>query len=245
MGRSSNKRYRSYSEKKSQTKKFRVYFIRIAILILFYSIFTAFVAISIRVDGNSMEPTIDLGSSLILQPSQNINKLLKRKNIKNLRRGEVVLTSTNYVNEPKLIEEFLDPIVRIFTLQKRSVVYDNRGYKGRSELLRVVGLPGDTVKIKDGTVYIKPSGQDFFLSEFELTKLDYDIIKNEDSDTWKKEFPFSSEYRETFVTEGHYFLISDNRRVFNDSRVFGLSSKENILGRVVLKYWPIDEFKIY
>lgn len=245
MGKATNKRYRSYREKKSQTKRFRTYFIRISIFILFYSIFTMFFAVTVGVNSDSMEPSLKKGSSLILLPSKNLNSLLGRQNGNSLRRGEIVLTGTNYNIEASLIEKILDPVVRIFTLQKKSLIYDNSSYKGRAELLRIVGLPGDTIKIKDSTVYIKPSGEDFFLSEFELTEIDYDISKKIYSGSWKKEYPFSSEFEEQYITDGLYFLISDNRGVNNDSRIFGLIDKNDIKGKVLLKYWPIDEFKLY
>lgn len=245
MGRTKNKKFRSYRDKKSQKIKFRIYFIRMLVLLLFYSIFTIFIAIPISVNSDSMEPSISKGSFLILLPSKNLNSVIPRQNIKSFRRGEIVLTGTNYIVDASIIQNFLDPIVRIFTLQKESILYDNSSYKGRAELLRIVGIPGDTIKINDSTVYIKPEGEDFFLSEFELTEVDYDINKKIYSENWKKEYPFSSEFKEQFIPEGSYFLISDNRGVKNDSRVFGLIDKNKIKGRIPLKYWPIDEFKFY
>ncbi len=245
MSRSSNHKYRSYREKKSQSKRFRIYFVRVFFLLLFYSIFTSFVAISLSITGNSMSPNLNRGNSLILLPSKNLNSLLQREPSGNYRRGEVVLTGTNYVVDASLWEKVLDPVVRVFTLQKKSLLYSNSEYKGRGEILRVVGLPGDTVKIKDNTVYIKPKGEEFFLSEFEINQIDYDIDKMLLKKEWKDEYPFSSEQSEEYINEGFYFLMSDNRSVFNDSRVFGQVKKNEIKGRVLLKYWPVNEFDLY
>ncbi|MGL1892151.1 MAG: signal peptidase I [Spirochaetaceae bacterium] len=245
MSRSSNKKYRSYRDKKSQTKRFRTYFVRILFLIVFYSLFTSFIALTIGVNSDSMLPSLNQKDSLILLPSKNLDSVLKQNLNSNLRRGELVLTSTNYSKQAGLFEHILDPIVRIFTLQKRSLLYDNEEYRGRGELLRVVGIPGDSIKIKDSTVYIKTSDGVFFLSEFELTEIDYDISKKNISKVWKTDFPFSTELDEVYIETGQYFLIADNRETINDSRIFGAIDESHIIGRVLLKYWPLNEFKIF
>lgn len=245
MARSSSKRYRSYREKKSQSKKFRTYLIRISIMLVFYSFFTIFIAISIGVTGDSMSPNINSGNSVIMLPYKNVHSILQSSNIKSFKRGEVVISGTNYATKPSMLEVILDPIVRIFTLQKKSLIYDNRDYNGRGELLRVVGLPGDTVKIKDSTVYVKSESQEFFLSEFELSSVDYDILKQDFTPDWDEDFPFSSKADEIVIEKDHYFLISDNRGTLNDSRIFGSVNKDEIIGKVLLKYWPVNEFSFF
>lgn len=245
MARSSNKRYKSYREKKTQSKKFRIYLIRLFIMLIFYSFFTIFIAISIGVSGNSMSPNLNDGNSVIMLPSKNIHSILQNHNNKTFQRGEVVISATNYAVKPSFLDIVLDPIVRIFTLQKKSLIYDNVDYKGRGELLRVVGLPGDTIKINDSTVYVKAADQEFFLSEFELSTKDYDIIKKVNTQDWDESFPFSSQTDEFKIEKDHYFLISDNRGTLNDSRIFGSIDKDEIIGKVIIKYWPVNEFGFY
>lgn len=245
MGRDSNKKYRSYREKKTQSKKFRTYFIRIILMFLFYSLFTVFVAISIQISGDSMSPNLNSGNAVIMTPTNNIFSIFKANSSKIYKRGEAVFTSTNYTIKPSLIEKIIDPIVRIFTLQKKSLIYDNSNYKGRGEILRVVGIPGDTIKMKDSTIYIKAADEEFFLSEFELSTEDYDINKNQFSPDWKESFPFSSESGELYIPENNYFLISDNRGTNNDSRIYGSVDKKDIIGKISIKYWPINEFTFY
>lgn len=245
MNTSSSHRYRSYREKKSQSKRIKTYLLRILILFVCYTLFTSFFALTVGVRGDSMNPTFDNGDSLVLLTSSRFNSVVLRKKSNVFVRGEVVLSGTNYQVEPKLWEKLLDPVVRIFSLQKKSLIYNNGEYKGRGELYRVVGLPGDTVKIKDYTIYIKPKGEEFFLSEFELTNVDYDITKKDLPDSWKEDFPFSSKMDEVFIEDNNYFLISDNRSMLNDSRVYGSVGADKIKGRVIFKYWPVNEFNFY
>ncbi|MBN2618063.1 MAG: signal peptidase I [Spirochaetales bacterium] len=245
MGKSNNKRYRSYKDKKSQSKKFRAYLIRIIVIIIFYSLFTTFIAIAVNISSDSMSPSINSGDSLILLPTKNLNRIIGSNPSKYLKRGDVVLVSTQYSKEPTLIEYIIDPIVRIFTLQKKSLVFNNKDLKGRAEILRVVGLPGDYIKIKDNIVYIKTLDNEFYLSEFELTKVEYDINKNEIDKSWEKDYPFSSEFQEIVIPENKYFLVSDNREVLNDSRILEPFGREKIIGKFFIKYWPLDEFHFF
>jgi signal peptidase I len=85
---------------------------------------------------------------------------------------------------------------------------------------RVVGLPGETVEIKDGHVY----------------------INNEVLDE-----PFTSEetrsrrYEKITVPPLNVFVLGDNRNRSNDSRSFGPVPIDNIVGRAWLSYWPPDD----
>lgn len=85
---------------------------------------------------------------------------------------------------------------------------------------RVIGLPGETVNIKDGKVYINDS---------ESPLEDY-FIKEEPRDNFG---PYT-------VPEGKYFMMGDNRNSSLDSRYWmnTFVSKNKILGKVLIKYYP-------
>lgn len=242
--RKSVNQYRSYSEKKSRSKRIHTYLFRALILILFYSLFTSFLAISVGVSQKSMSPSLDAGDSVIVVPTNSLTSVFSRDN--NLySRGEIILSGTNYQVDSTRLEELLDPVVRIFTLQKKSLLYSNSNNMGRAEFYRIIGLPGDVIKISDYTVYIKPKGEEFFLSEFELTESNFDILKRDLPENWKPEYPFSSEFEETTIKDGHYFLVSDNRYILNDSRIFGSVPSSKIKGKVLLRYWPLNKIEIF
>jgi len=81
---------------------------------------------------------------------------------------------------------------------------------------RIIGLPGETIKIRKGMVYINGS------------KLNESYIKNRDNaDIGPLRIPY-----------GSYYLIGDNRSYSIDSRSFGPVSGEQIFGIAFMKIWP-------
>jgi signal peptidase I len=91
----------------------------------------------------------------------------------------------------------------------------------------VIGLPGETVKITDGTITIinaaHPNG--FALSEPFITH------KSTDSGTY-------------VVPQGEYFVMGDNRSGSYDSRSWGFLPDANIRGRALLSLFPIQDLSI-
>ena len=105
--------------------------------------------------------------------------------------------------------------------QRGDVVVLYRPGSPTEELLkRVIGLPGEEVAIRSGTV---------FINGLELDESDY-LGSVETSDMSARAVP-----------RGAYFVMGDNRSVSQDSRSFGPVPREAIVGKVVLIYWPIDQ----
>lgn len=97
---------------------------------------------------------------------------------------------------------------------------------------RVIGLPGETVEIKGGRVYIKndenPKG--FLLLEKYLS---------DDSST------YSMRENKLTLSEDEYYVLGDNRTASKDSRTFGAVNRSFIIGRVWLRGWPLDRMQVF
>jgi signal peptidase I len=86
---------------------------------------------------------------------------------------------------------------------------------------RVIGVPGDTVDIKDGKVYVNG------------TVLDEPYVKGE---TFVRDFSFPVEK----IPKDKYLVFGDNREVSKDSRTFGLIDRSQIEGKAVFRFWPLN-----
>ena len=97
--------------------------------------------------------------------------------------------------------------------------------RGRTNFVkRVVGIPGDTVAVHGGVLYVNGEA-------VEEEYIDYRP---------------NYEYPETVVEEGHYFVLGDNRSNSNDSHVPGVGQleRDQIKGKVRLVAWPFADFRV-
>ena len=94
----------------------------------------------------------------------------------------------------------------------------------KSYIKRVIGVPGDHIRIIDGQVYVndQPLAESYVPSEY---------------------FDARSMF-ETTVPENSYFVLGDHRSMSNDSRDFGAVSQKYIFGKAVLVYWPVDKLSM-
>jgi signal peptidase I len=92
----------------------------------------------------------------------------------------------------------------------------------KSFIKRVVGLPGELVEIRQGTVYVNGK----------IVPEPYVPPQYEDL----------SDFAQVRVPKDSYFVMGDHRISSNDSRVFGSVGSQFIYGRAVFAYWPVDHF---
>lgn len=94
----------------------------------------------------------------------------------------------------------------------------------KSFIKRVIGLPGDRVRIAFGHVYVNSK----------LVEEPY--VPEEFLDT--KSFP------ETIIPADAYFVLGDHRSMSNDSRDFGPVPRSYIYGKAVFGYWPMEKLGV-
>jgi signal peptidase I len=94
--------------------------------------------------------------------------------------------------------------------------------RSKSFIKRVVGLPEDTVEIREGRVYLNNK----------MLEEPYIPAESEDFAT----------YPATRIPNGEYFVMGDHRSSSNDSRMFGPVPRKFIYGKAVFAYWPVDHF---
>jgi signal peptidase I len=90
----------------------------------------------------------------------------------------------------------------------------------KSYIKRVIGLPGDTVAVEDGSVWVNGK------------KLEESYVPRE----YRDDRPYSSR----IVPQDQYFVLGDHRSSSNDSRAWGFVPRNYIYGKAVFVFWPLD-----
>jgi len=114
---------------------------------------------------------------------------------------------------------------------------DMEGYDHDEYLIkRIIGLPGDTVKIENGNVYIKEKGSsDFFM-------LEENYLEPGTKTTIRGMDP--SETFELTLGEDEYYCMGDNRPESKDSRALGPFTAKRIKGVAVIRLYPFNSIRL-
>jgi len=163
-----------------------------------------FLAQATRVEGQSMEPNIHDNQRLVVE------KISYRFHLP--ERGDIVVLKPPNWRPLRLDQRIISWLCTILPLGCSIDMPDPL-------IKRVIALPGETIEIKDGSVYI--NGQ--ILDEPYLQQQTLGNVPPR------------------VISPGHVFVLGDNRGASNDSRSFGEVALSNIVGRAWFRYWPLDE----
>ncbi|MBU0934637.1 MAG: signal peptidase I [Spirochaetes bacterium] len=197
-----------------------------------------------KVSSQSMAPLLTENTFVVSAPSAYGLKLpfaeSAQKMYRQPARGDVVVLAHPSTPDMTYIEQFLNRVVRFFSLQQRGTAKSSDALN-RPVIKRVVAVPGDLVRIDNFVVYIKQADSQHFLTEHEVSGKVYDTLRDSSVENWDDSLPFSGHMDEILLGENEFFVVNDNRLHTNDSRFFGLISHELIRGKVFLRYWPITK----
>lgn len=134
----------------------------------------------------------------------------------NFHDGELILT---------------DIVSYRFGLPKRGdvVVFKSPQNKDIDYIKRIIGLPGETIRVEAGYAYVNNAKLDEIY-------LPADYLTNPGA--------FLSEGQSFTVPEESYMVFGDNRNHSSDSREFGAIKKEDFVGRAFLRYWPLSRLTL-
>jgi len=158
-----------------------------------------------KVDGNSMEPSLSTNQYLL------VNKL-----------AYASVSLEGIAEAIPALEKLKDsPVLQLGSPQRGDIiVFRFPRDPSRDFIKRVVAVPGETVEVKTGVVYVNGK------------RLEEPYILN--SPTYTKEA--------IIVRPGEYFVLGDNRNNSSDSHVWGPVPAREIVGKAWITYWPMESW---
>ena len=197
-----------------------VYCILIAIVIVL--LIKSFVGVPTVVKQSSMYPTLKQNERLWLNRwGANFNKMPKKGDIITFEAPTTGQVDADHIdrNNPVAVYDY-NP-----TSIVSKFIYNVLEIGKVSYIKRVIGLPGDHVEIKDGSVYI--NGE----------KLQEDYLP----DTVVTE-SLGGLFTDIVVPENCVYVMGDNRAESKDSRSFGCIPVERIESKASFRFWPLNKF---
>lgn len=183
------------------------------VLALFIFVAVRSVVLNFRVDGLSMEPSLDTGQMLLVNRQIYFN-----------------FDANNVLNYLPFVERDGEHVVYpLHPPQRGDIVVFNPPVGGSSKpyIKRVIGLPGESISIHDGQVFVNG-----------------DALEEEYLGGVSTSWPNGDPTRELVVPEDHLFVLGDNRNNSTDSRSFGPISNDALIGKAWISYWPSGLFGV-
>ena len=148
----------------------------------------------------------------LLQPHQVRGRSMEP----NFENGEYILTDkfTYRIREPK---------------RGDTIVFAAPPARKEDFIKRIIGVPGDTVSVKNGDVFINGKELEEGYIPPNFRTFGNQALKEDQTITLGKD---------------EYFVMGDNREHSSDSRVFGIIYKRDIVGRAWFVYWPPARVRI-
>ena len=223
--------YELKKQKKRRTLFFIIYFISIYFIL---NVIFAFLLFPVKQSSTSMLPDFPENSISFVTPLCG-----------SLERGDVVLLNKRVTHAHRFYQKIWHNISIFFSAQQ----YDSYAEKDRpdtnNQMRRVVGMPGDEIYMLDYVLYIKPQGEKHFLTEFELANNPYNLTFVTPPAEWDGSVGVKGSFDPITLGPDEYFVLGDNRISVSDSRLWGSLNRQDIKGRVILRYFPINSIKLF
>lgn len=191
-----------------------------------------------------MRPTLDRGDRLVVSPLVYGPRIRvfgwMLPGLSEPRRGDLVAIRPGFMGEASAIRRLANPVVRFVTLE-RARLDDGADWRSAVQVKRIIGLPGDTVRMERFVAFVRPSGEDRFVNELLLAERPYETSIQGVPDGWLGEDPFGDAMDEIVLGPDEYFVIGDNRAASLDSRHWGPIGEQAIHGRIIFRYWPLGQ----
>lgn len=224
----------SYQIKKERRRRTCFLILFFICLYIFINVVITFLIYPVKQNSVSMIPDVPEKSVVMVSPVAG-----------NYQRGDVVLLEPRYSQKRNFFLSQVDFFVRFFTAQQISLFEENGLPSSKSHIRRIVGMPGDTIYMRDYVLYIKPASERHFFTEFEIVEEPYNVTFYVPPADWDTEIGVKGSFDEITLGYNEYFVLADNRKSSDDSRLWGAVKKDEISAKVLMCYFPFRNFKFF
>lgn len=140
----------------------------------------------------------------------------------------------NFHNNQRVI---VNKMIYRFREPQRGEVIVLHAPSGEDYIKRVIGLPGETVRVEGDQVFIngEPIEEPYIAEKVQQAKEQGETYNDRD---------YPADGGTVTVPEDHIFVLGDNRPRSSDSRMIGFIPYDDIVGRAEMVYWPLHDFEI-
>ncbi len=224
----------SYQSRRELNHKIAIVILIILGFSLIMTVLMQFFLFPVTQKSISMEPGVKKNSCILVSPL-----------VKTPERGSLLLVDPYQESKSFHLSSFFIKYLSFFALEKKDFCQNNSVLENPLQLRRVLGMPGDTIYMKDYVLYVKPKGKSLYLTEFELVKKPYNVEIITAPQNWEGALGVKKDFSPLTLKDGEYFLLADKRCSSIDSRFWGTIKKSNIKGKVLFSYYPFDALKIF
>ena len=179
----------------------------LAFTLIFVLIFTNYIAQATQVPTESMKPTILVGDHFFLDK----------------------------IAFPANFPVSIRPYLPARSIKRGDIVAFKSPTDGQIPFVkRVIGLPADTIEIRNKSLYINGKKQD------EPYKIHVDSSVYQEDPWTPEELKIRDNFGPVTLPEGSYFVMGDNRDNSNDSRYWGFIRRDDMIGRPLFVYWSYE-----
>jgi signal peptidase I len=212
----------------------------VAVVIAFVAFVLHFLTFPVVVQSVSMEPDFRPNSFAFVTPLSSAKAEFPV--VFTVDRGDVALVSHGAPVKVSFLHKIAGAVASFFSVRRFSLSNTQHLVSLSPSLSRIVGIPGDTIYLKDQVLYVKPQGSAKFYTEFELSEKKYNTIAKPTPLDWNSAIGVAGQFAEITLGENEYFFLSDNRSSSVDSRIWGPIDGARIVGKAWLRYLPLDRF---